>query len=981
VTILKALEQLLNVLKKSITRLRLVSPALVLYFLFITFPGVYASININLDQSWAYEINRLSAQFGWQDVVFTYGPLGYLISPLNIGPNLIIATTFQLFIHILLGIILLYYVWCARSTIQILLFVTTHTLATFFFLLYEYHLLIVFGLLLSLAVQNKRIWFITAPISGVLAATFFFIKTNLGLCSLGMLLVCGLALLHSSFFENNSAKNYLTFTSLHFTLNTLKQIRLSWLFKRYCQEVYFILAAGMAYLLMVIVIFFVYLAPFENLVRWVNNSLEIANNYSIVHSLVGSTDALYLGLLILGVYLVQMLLLQQRHSDLKYISPIFIVLVFFAFKGGFVRQEPFHEISFFPTMIAINGIFLLITDNEKILKINMICLPLLVSLTLPAASSSNLLSYSATPDLIFGQRGWAQINNLIYFRDVQRSLDDQSRKNLDNLRLPDDWLNLIRPQDNTVGAIPITLTYCPANHLTCIPNPFLQFYVVNSQRLDNLNADHYREDRGPEFLILEFVDIDGRNPFLSLPATWRAILQNYAAVRFASSRGLILLQKQPFPVVEQPLKSVEQTESRRNEWMPVPTTDHLLFVSLDMNLNWLGHLSKFLFRVPPVNIDLMNKYGEVRSYRITPDTAKDGLLISMLPSDITTLEAMLKGVAYDDITTMRFKISGPGTNFYQSPFDITWHRLGVPLRNSQATPVVYGQPSFFTQTPAEELESSPELTQTFLNRCPRLSRFDLFFADKVVNDASLTVRLIDAATDQLIYENTISALEVQDNAWRQFVFEPLPNSMDKTYRLSLHSLGSSSQGITVWGSKTDVYPFGEVFANGVATKGDLAFRYGCAELSPGSTSLHLASVFPPSISRAIFTINSQSQEVVTATPPSEITWPLIFPSNNTIKLRTGLAMNPAMWDQQPLSDGVTFNIFVDTTDNRSELLLTRSVDPNHHQADRAWLPIEVDLSEYAGKVIVLRLETTAGPIEDYNYDWAGWVVPEVTVSP
>jgi hypothetical protein len=92
-------------------------------------------------------------------------------------------------------------------------------------------------------------------------------------------------------------------------------------------------------------------------------------------------------------------------------------------------------------------------------------------------------------------------------------------------------------------------------------------------------------------------------------------------------------------------------------------------------------------------------------------------------------------------------------------------------------------------------------------------------------------------------------------------------------------------------------------------------------------------------------------------------------------------MNPAMWDQQPLSDGVTFNIFVDTTDNRSELLLTRSVDPNHHQADRAWLPIEVDLSEYAGKVIVLRLETTAGPIEDYNYDWAGWVVPEVTVSP
>src|SRR2546422_122138 len=81
-----------NLKRHFITGLKL---ATLVYILVVTFPGSYRSIGPGLDNGWRYGINFASAahthfKYG-RDVNFTYGPLGYLLDPLNIGTNLVQA--------------------------------------------------------------------------------------------------------------------------------------------------------------------------------------------------------------------------------------------------------------------------------------------------------------------------------------------------------------------------------------------------------------------------------------------------------------------------------------------------------------------------------------------------------------------------------------------------------------------------------------------------------------------------------------------------------------------------------------------------------------------------------------------------------------------------------------------------------------------------------------------------------------------------
>src|SRR5947208_837931 len=73
----------------------------VAYILLVSFPGHYASLGWGLDASWIFGINYAVAhglRFG-RDVAFTYGPLGYLLFPLDLGGNLSHAIAFWLAAH------------------------------------------------------------------------------------------------------------------------------------------------------------------------------------------------------------------------------------------------------------------------------------------------------------------------------------------------------------------------------------------------------------------------------------------------------------------------------------------------------------------------------------------------------------------------------------------------------------------------------------------------------------------------------------------------------------------------------------------------------------------------------------------------------------------------------------------------------------------------------------------------------------------
>jgi hypothetical protein len=119
-------------------------------------------------------------------------------------------------------------------------------------------------------------------------------------------------------------------------------------------------------------------------------------------------------------------------------------------------------------------------------------------------------------------------------------------------------------------------------------------------------------------------------------------------------------------------------------------------------------------------------------------------------------------------------------------------------------------------------------------------------------------------------------------------------------------------------------------------------------------------------------INGQSPPALFAHPPSRVTWTVTVPAQKP-HFNTYVALRPYVWEQR--SDGVTFDVSV--TDGTHEMTATRFLNPGSRLSDRAWIEMDLDLSEYAGRSVQLTLATSAGPQGNSAWDWALWGNPRI----
>jgi hypothetical protein len=119
-------------------------------------------------------------------------------------------------------------------------------------------------------------------------------------------------------------------------------------------------------------------------------------------------------------------------------------------------------------------------------------------------------------------------------------------------------------------------------------------------------------------------------------------------------------------------------------------------------------------------------------------------------------------------------------------------------------------------------------------------------------------------------------------------------------------------------------------------------------------------------------INGQSPPALFAHPPSRVTWTVDVPDQRPW-FKTSVALRPYVWEHR--SDGVTFDVIV--TDGAHQSRATRFLNPGAQINDRAWLEMNLDLAEYAGRPVQVTLETSPGPHGDAGWDWAMWGNPRI----
>ncbi len=601
-----------------------------------TLPGLYLPFGPpGIDPGWRWAVNqaRSSGHLFGRDLVFTYGPLGYLLSPLDINANLLVANWFLAGTHCCLFAAVLLLFRRRRRLGPLLLFLVIFTYAARLGLATEGRLLITAGLLAYLAVSHSRL----PPllVASCLAGVYLLAKMSLGLAALLMVIVAVLLL---------CVTRRCGLPLLALVPGGVVLALLAWLL------------IGSPLLV----------------VQWLQLSLQVVSGYSVANSITGPISQLVVGVVAVVGWAVAAVL-TRRERDLLVLNLILAPVMLVQLRIAFVRQDD-HQLQFLPFVLAVLAVTCLAAPQRRQLSVCSVAVLLLLATGIPVgllpASPGSYLPFE-----LLSFRGVAKLVPLVNPAPLRELLARQSAENLQPLQLPEQWVGTLRGSHNGVGTLPWENQYCPANDLAWNPTPTLQLYSAYTRRLDLWSASHYAGERAPEYILNEYMPVGKRHQMLDAPATWREIFQHYLPRAALNRPQLALLERRAEPLTCRERQVAHGRVPLGGKPVPVPVSQHLLFAEIDLRFNLLGHLQRSLFRVPLVYLVLHHASGHVTYYRLIPGTAPNGVLINRFPRDFYGYLQLWSGVTDDPV--VRFAITGPGVICFKPQADITWQELQI----------------------------------------------------------------------------------------------------------------------------------------------------------------------------------------------------------------------------------------------------------------------------------------------------------------
>lgn len=597
-----------------------------------------------LEGSWHLGLNLLVGsplRFG-RDVVFSYGPLGYWLVPLPVGRNLVHAALFWSAIHLLVIGLAVLFRRRTRSNLAFWLFALSFSAAASLGLTGEYYLLLPLSLLILAAWREPKARFAFSAAAGFLSAVFLFMKLSLGMAAVLLIAAAGAVAL----------------------------------VRRRGAAVPVLLSGAVAWVLTFTALAASLFGSMEALARWWQASRELAGDYTVAMSTVGPPEFLVAGVLALVVF--ERLLERQRSSnrDLTAMSAVGLVL---AFKHGFGRQDQ-HVVAFFAFLLGLISLSILVAESRSVRRAACLAFFLVAVLCLPAFVRYDPWTLRAFPREFSGIGGGARLLQLAHFRQVESVLRERGERSLRENRAEGPVAERLTSGAST-AVLPWEVSLVAAHGLSWRPAPVFQSHMAYTEALDGMNAEFFRGPRAPFHLLVEFTEIDGRNPRLATPATWRSVLDSYQYAEGPDPRGRVLLERRAGPSFVRRRETASET-ARVGAWIDVPPRDPVDEVKVGMELNPAGRLARLFFRVPPLWITLETQSGAVQYYRFLAGTAPAGIPVDRVTAGVQDLLDLLAGLPGDRVR--RFRIEGDGAFYYRPVIRVTWMETaagdGVPGR-------------------------------------------------------------------------------------------------------------------------------------------------------------------------------------------------------------------------------------------------------------------------------------------------------------
>ena len=612
----------------------------------IVVPNIPFTPGAGLDPSWIFGINlgHFERMVFGRDIIFTYGPLGYLMMPTfpEAEPWAVFAFVWGI------ALVAAYALWTlskrARHWSEIVLYLGV-------FWIYsglawdspiERPLGAVIALTLAVGIRlDDRPWFDMGLLS-FLAALLLLAKFNIGI----------IATLAAFYFEACVVWQGRSTPSL-----VLKPAG----------------AVVAVWLVTLVGFYWAVDGTLDGLGAFLRNSLEIANGYSEAMGLPGP---LWVAVCAVASCVSLWFLVPLAAGKLRRVAwgvPLLIVMGFLCFKSAMVRQDA-HSLPFPYQMAALSLLVVALASTWR----SRIAVAMFVAGSL-ASGFAQLGERGLRPeqmDRLTGRAALASVDEYLHWPAAVATIETNTRLALAPDQIPPEFQPYVEGKRVTV--YPWEIAMIRANHLPWQPLPVIQAYSAYTPRLDLVNARALEDPAGPEAILLSWDSIDAREPFYETPRSWWALL-NWYDVKARSHnwpQNLCVVTRRSSPRFTPPLPiGTAVVHWGQTITLPAVGNDEALMMKAEIGESLKGVVKRELFRVPIVMVRATLQSGFIESQHVIRANLPNGVLVSDWPKSLGDLTPMFgpEGVSRDRVVSISFHTQSPDE--FGRAIRIRWSRV------------------------------------------------------------------------------------------------------------------------------------------------------------------------------------------------------------------------------------------------------------------------------------------------------------------
>ena len=408
---------------------------------------------------------------------------------------------------------------------------------------------------------------------------------------------------------------------------------------------------------------------------FVRGAGEVASGYAGAMLINESWPAFWssLGALLLGGGLLIGLACASKEKDRDLgILLVFGAGLFLAWKEGFVRADPRHMYTLFAFLLFVEpAAWVAFRPPSRHRR-------LLLGMTLIALVSPYMLLFLIRPQFfaeLLPRVSGRIVGNAIAFvypSDFRAMLDDELSRIKQESALP--GMKRLIGQES-VDVFGYEQAIALLNDLNYQPRPVFQGYSAYTPFLVARNRDYYLGATAPAFVILKYQTVDDRFAAEDDAGALEVILRNYEPV--ATEKGYMLWKRKVVSQALAPHRLLRDGTATWGEPLPLLSNECPVWIEVEIGSTWLGKVREFLYKPAKITMTLETVDHETKHYRLVRLLARSGFVVNPAVRNQDDLMEMYKNPGKGNTASVTLEVSGSARLLYRTKYHYRIYAEGM----------------------------------------------------------------------------------------------------------------------------------------------------------------------------------------------------------------------------------------------------------------------------------------------------------------